>query len=197
MSDERPLVTVEPSGALGFELRVAGRFVCADADRAALDSIALAAGAAVERREAGLREALRRYVETSHREVHPGYRAFDVRVRPEVVEQARAALGPNPPEYISGDVACAMAFDLGAMQWTQHVLMRSIDVLDAGGQVAPFLRAMGVAEREPPLREMKAGALFDELRRRGVIASVPRLRQQYAALGDPRPPMPADIWPND
>ncbi len=71
----------------------------------------------------------------------------------------------NAPDYVPGDVACGLAFDIGAMQWTQHVLMRAIDVLDAGGQVAAWLEANGLRRPKPEdwskeellRRQMEAG----------------------------------------
>lgn len=75
-------------------------------------------------------------------------------------------LHPSEDMWVPGHVACGLAFDLGAAQWTQLVLQRAAEGLaDARGiEVRPFLAA--VTGNRPPMEVFSDDELRAEIERR-------------------------------
>lgn len=122
------------------------------------------AAAAVEQREARLRGALTAVLEIAHcddADLPPGW--------PQTLADARATLAGDGPDYVAGDVACGLAFDLGAAWSAIADLQQTTEALAEarGVDVLPFLRAKGLAEKTPA-EELSTDEMIAELRKRNL-----------------------------
>jgi hypothetical protein len=130
--------------------------------------------AAVEARDAKLRGALRaahEAIETYLEVACDGSECQTPSHGPlhAAAQGARAALAGTGPEYVHGDIACGLAFNLGQCQSVLRDAQVVIGALDTGDPteravIGPFLEAMGL--RKTTLADLAYDDLKAEMRRR-------------------------------
>lgn len=144
--------------------------------KADADAVARAINAAVEAREAKLRGALRDVANLlgPAAEAPPDqFYEFNPMALRRVLERVAEVLSGVGPDYVPGDVACGLAWDLGAAQ--AKVMVRWAVLFDAlidnpsitGQQFAHLLTQFGVAPVVATAASLTDDELRAECRRRG------------------------------